>query len=154
MTDQANLVDPIVTRRSTPSPDRFFNMMQDRLPWQPTSNEDTESPPDFDHYVSDHESSTSTIRSSHYKRQSVDSNEPVVSTFLARLNARKFENTTNDEQTSPLYSHSCQSPRVKKPVLTLVPSASTFERPTTPSVFDRLAQTPTRSSRAKINSVP
>ncbi|KAG0165700.1 Kinesin-like protein kif21b [Apophysomyces sp. BC1015] len=71
----------ISTRRdSTPSPDRFYNMIQKRLSWQQRMG-GSESPipmtivnqADFARYTADRESSTSSIRSSHLRRSSVQS---------------------------------------------------------------------------------
>lgn len=208
----------ILPRESTPSPDRFYNMIQKRLSWQTkvssdeTLTEEDEllraaaavaeaataaSPPDFEHYVTDHESSTSSIRSSHLRRSSIQSDmsslsswnqksmnrmsstsnisnnnnitssqnnnnnnrrqrnippppPPPMSPLLSHIPPTQH-NDLNDHQ-SPLFTTSYQQQRsMRRPLPPLMPSVSTFERPNTPSVFDRLAQTPTRASRAKMS---
>ncbi|GAN11481.1 hypothetical protein MAM1_0626c11044, partial [Mucor ambiguus] len=205
----------VLPRESTPSPDRFYNMIQKRLSWQArvsgdeTLTEEDEllraaaavaeaattaaSPPDFGHYVTDHESSTSSIRSSHLRRSSIQSDmsslsswnqksmnrvsstsninitgssqnnnrrsqrnmppppPPPMSPLLSHIPPHQQHQQTDDHQ-SPLFTTSYQQQRfVRRPLPPLMPSVSTFERPMTPSVFDRLAQTPTRASRAKMN---
>ncbi|KAI8070513.1 hypothetical protein BC940DRAFT_331865 [Gongronella butleri] len=73
-----------LTRDTTPSPDRFFNMIQKRLSWQqqqqqqrnesPTMAISMLNPAEFARYAStDRESSTSSIRSSHVRRSSIQS---------------------------------------------------------------------------------
>lgn len=216
-----NISKSIITPRdSTPSPERFYNLAQQRLSWQncvggnetPTYMDDDQLgttsyssaivsnnnvPPEFGHYVTDHESSTSSIRSSHLRRSSIQSDmsslsswnqksmmrgssshtaapvlsEPPratvtrISPLLAHINQSNqsiqteldsYENyQTQDqqqEQNSPIFTNSCLQQRlIKRPLPPIMPSASTFERPSTPTVFDRLAQTPTRASRAKMN---
>lgn len=207
----------VLPRESTPSPDRFYNMIQKRLSWQTrvsgdeTLTEEDEllraaaamaeaattaaSPPDFGHYVSDHESSTSSIRSSHLRRSSIQSDMSSLSSWnqksMNRVSSTSNLHTTGssqnnnrrsqrnmpppppppmspllshipphqqqhhqqmDDQQAPLFTTSHQQQRFMRPPLPpLMPSVSTFERPMTPSVFDRLAQTPTRASRAKMN---
>jgi hypothetical protein len=61
-----------------------------------------------------------------------------------------YQQHKNQDIREPLYTNSCQQRVVRPPLPPLVPSVSTFERPSTPTVFDRLAQTPTRASRAKM----
>ncbi|CAO3610904.1 unnamed protein product [Mucor hiemalis] len=198
----------ILSRDLTPSPDRFYNMIQKRLSWQeredgsetpnfaeindnPLNHRNT--PPDFGHYVTDHDSSTSSIRSSHLRRSSIQSDMSSLSSWNQKTMMRGASSTNEISSStrnvpnqgsepltiSPLLSHvnnigsfppandsnknrsqqqpttftsSCQPTRfVKRPLPPLMPSASTFERPTTPTVFDRLAQTPTRASRAKMS---
>ncbi|KAG2210329.1 hypothetical protein INT47_003314 [Mucor saturninus] len=217
-----NLNKSIITPRdSTPSPERFYNLAQQRLSWQncvggnetPTYMDDDQLgapsysnvlasssivPPEFNHYVTDHESSTSSIRSSHLRRSSIQSDmsslsswnqktmmrgssshtaaapllpEPSratvtrISPLMAHINQNNqtiqteldsYENyQTPDQQreeNSPIFTNSCLQQRlIKRPLPPIMPSASTFERPSTPTVFDRLAQTPTRASRAKMN---
>lgn len=204
----------ILPRESTPSPDRFYNMIQKRLSWQArvsgdeTLTEEDEllraaaavaeaattaaSPPDFGHYVTDHDSSTSSIRSSHLRRSSIQSDMSSLSSWnqksMNRISSTSNINVTGssqnntrrpqrtmppppppppmspllshispplqptDDHQSPLFTTSYQQQRfMRRPLPPLMPSVSTFERPTTPSVFDRLAQTPTRASRAKMN---
>lgn len=168
----------MLTRESTPSPDRFYNMIQKRLSWQQHLNEPsleddikTPNPPEFDHYVTDHDSSTSSIRSSHLRRSSNQSDALSESSWTQRIFSRENENGRPPASSSFL-SHLSRMPSsdlneydnyhtptnpvqqqrfMRRPLPPLMPSSSTFERPTTPSVFDRLAQTPTRSSIAKKN---
>jgi hypothetical protein len=188
-------------RNRTPSPDRFYRMVQKKISWHEdlddespifsnTSSAMEVNPPDFEHYATDHESSTSSIRSSHLRRSSIHSDAssnnsllrwnnsvtipesnaptsihrrelPMVSPFL--LHAAKqnpsfqrptdfeyYQQHKNQDIREPLYTNSCQQRVVRPPLPPLVPSVSTFERPSTPTVFDRLAQTPTRASRAKM----
>ncbi|KAI8881632.1 hypothetical protein K501DRAFT_324372 [Backusella circina FSU 941] len=196
-------------RNRTPSPDRFYKMIQKKISWHedlddesaifPNSNTSSAmeiNPPDFEHYATDHESSTSSIRSSHLRRSSIQSDMssnnsllgwnnginvtesnvptsvsalanrrelPMVSPFLlhaAKQNPSFQRGSTDFEyyqqhknqviKEQPLYTNSCQQRVVRPPLPPLVPSVSTFERPSTPTVFDRLAQTPTRASRAKM----
>jgi hypothetical protein len=198
-------------RDSTPSPDRFYNMVQKRLSWQregnETPNEEDEllratmavaeamanaaarssNSLDFGHYMTDHDSSTSSIRSSHLRRSSIQSDMSSVSSWnqnhgdnsintnssssngavtrisplLSHINQQTLNNETNEQQDTnnkqhPFTTSSCQQQQknlIRRPLPPpLMPSTSTFERPTTPSVFDRLAQTPTRASKAKMNS--
>lgn len=86
----------------TPSPDRFYNMIQKRL-----SREEEEDDETIEQYIFDHESSTSSIRSIHLRRGSNDDEDSI-------------------RRPSPIIKNK--------------------------SVFDRLAQTPTRSSKAKMNN--
>ncbi|KAI8082430.1 hypothetical protein BDF21DRAFT_361565 [Thamnidium elegans] len=211
-----NTGKPSVTaaRDSTPSPDRFYNMIQKRLSWQQsvdgnetpnylddlatsatvTTTNHTNVPPEFGHYVTDHDSSTSSIRSSHLRRSSIQSDMSSLSSWNQKTMMRgpssshhndvppavarrevtmispllshiqpnneniqteleSFENYHPPQrENSPLFTNSCQQQRLlKRPLPPIMPSASTFERPSTPTVFDRLAQTPTRASRAKMN---
>lgn len=99
----------------TPSPDRFYNMIQGRLSWQPEN---------IDSYMSDHDSSTSSILSSHLRRSSIQSD------------------TSSQEQQ--------QQQQRPSPIQRLIKRTPISEKASS-SVFDRLAQTPTRSSRAKMN---
>ncbi|CEI90689.1 hypothetical protein RMCBS344292_05006 [Rhizopus microsporus] len=85
----------------TPSPDRFYNMIQKRLSREEEDDETIEQ------YIFDHESSTSSIRSIHLRRGSNDDEDSI-------------------RRPSPIIKNK--------------------------SVFDRLAQTPTRSSKAKMNN--
>ncbi|KAI9264808.1 hypothetical protein BY458DRAFT_223046 [Sporodiniella umbellata] len=68
------------TRESTPSPDRFLNMIQKRLSWQQRSGGSESpihmsmmNPAEFARYSIDRESSTSSIRSNHLRRASLQS---------------------------------------------------------------------------------
>lgn len=216
-----NVVAP-PARDSTPSPDRFYNMIQKRLSWQQqhendtlesdlardASNNNRSSSPDFGLYASDHGSSTSSIRSSHLRRSSIQSDmsslsswnqktmmrgsssghnnlnntAAVAPTLLSPVMPSTTSNTPRPKREiatiSPLLSHTTnkteldslenyqqpqqrhsptftasyqQQRNIKRPLPPLMPSISTFDRPITPTVFDRLAQTPTRASRAKMN---
>ncbi|KAI9337846.1 hypothetical protein BD770DRAFT_235215 [Pilaira anomala] len=178
-----------IHRDVTPSPDRFYNMIQKRLSWQLDGNEtpdylaDRPTPPDFNQYASDHDSSTSSIRSSHLRRSSIQSDTSSLSSWNQKTMMRgsssgqapvprrevtmispllshiptsdtiQTELESYDTQSPLLFTNSCQPQRLmnRPPLPPIMPSASTFERATTPTVFDRLAQTPTRASRAKMN---
>ncbi|KAI8638882.1 hypothetical protein BD408DRAFT_446474 [Parasitella parasitica] len=67
-------------RDSTPSPDRFYNMIQKRLSWQQRAGGSESpismtmvNPAEFSRYANDHESSTSSIHSGHLRRASLQS---------------------------------------------------------------------------------
>ncbi|CAO3591227.1 unnamed protein product [Absidia cylindrospora] len=73
-----------INRDTTPSPDRFFNMIQKRMSWQQHQQQRSESPmaisminpAEFARYsTTDRESSTSSLRSSHFRRSSVQSDQ-------------------------------------------------------------------------------
>ncbi|KAI8140358.1 hypothetical protein BJV82DRAFT_650891 [Fennellomyces sp. T-0311] len=194
-------------REATPSPDRFYNMIQKRLSWQQRSGGSESpvpitmiSPAEFARYATDRDSSTSSIRSSHLRRSSLQSdysssqsanswNNTVSSASSQQQQQRKRAYTLNGQQpqgprqraslrelslvgsaipngregdndvvqqapplppSSPLANYSSMQRQLKRQTM---PSLSTLERPTTPSgnVFDRLSQTPTRASRAKMS---
>ncbi|KAI9247735.1 P-loop containing nucleoside triphosphate hydrolase protein [Sporodiniella umbellata] len=120
-----NTIQPIpnTARREsdTPSPDRFFNMFQGRMSWQPQSKE-------IEEYMSDHNSSTSSIRSSHLRRSLPQSPDGLAPEELPQENLYHYQRPSPIQRLLRKPSHEKSS-----------------------SVFDRLAQTPTRSSRAKIN---
>ncbi|KAG1149520.1 hypothetical protein G6F37_007937 [Rhizopus arrhizus] len=68
------------TRESTPSPDRFYNMIQKRVSWQQRTGESDSpihmtmmNPAEFARYANDRESSTSSIRSNDIRRSSLQS---------------------------------------------------------------------------------
>ncbi|KAI8080752.1 uncharacterized protein B0P05DRAFT_490070 [Gilbertella persicaria] len=68
------------TRDSTPSPDRFYNMIQKRLSWQQRVGGSESpipmtmaNPAEFARYAMDRESSTSSIHSGHLRRASLQS---------------------------------------------------------------------------------
>lgn len=69
----------IPTRESTPSPDRFYNMIQKRLSWQQRVGSESPipialvNPAEFNRYANDRESSTSSIHSGHLRRASLQS---------------------------------------------------------------------------------
>ncbi|KAI9322747.1 hypothetical protein BX666DRAFT_1874370 [Dichotomocladium elegans] len=67
-------------RDATPSPDRFYNMIQKRLSWQQRAGGSESpvpitmiSPGEFARYTADRDSSTSSIRSNHLRRSSLQS---------------------------------------------------------------------------------
>ncbi|CAO3642767.1 unnamed protein product [Cunninghamella blakesleeana] len=79
LTDKNN---SLVNRETTPSPDRFFNMIQKRMSLQQQQQHRSDSPlsismlnpAEFARYATaDRESSTSSIRSSHLRRSSIQS---------------------------------------------------------------------------------
>ncbi|KAI9278677.1 hypothetical protein BDA99DRAFT_492852 [Phascolomyces articulosus] len=219
-------------RDSTPSPDRFYNMIQKRLSWQQRAGGSESpvpitmiSPAEFARYATDRDSSTSSIRSSHLRRSSLQSDysssqsanswnntissagshhqqqqqQLLLQQQLSQSQSqqqRKRAFTVNGHQpprqraslrelslvgsaagpipngretaevndhtsghpyppplppSSPLANHSSIQRQYKRQTM---PSLSTLERPTTPAsgnVFDRLSQTPTRASRAKMS---
>ncbi|KAI9342996.1 hypothetical protein BD770DRAFT_371632 [Pilaira anomala] len=68
------------TRDTTPSPDRFYNMIQKRLSWQQRAGGSESpipmtmaNPAEFNRYANDRESSTSSIHSGHLRRASLQS---------------------------------------------------------------------------------
>ncbi|RCH98533.1 hypothetical protein CU098_000599, partial [Rhizopus stolonifer] len=120
------LPNTIIRRESdTPSPDRFFNMFQGRMSWTQPQQQQLK---DIDAYLSDHDSSTSSIRSSHLRRSSIES-------------LQEEKQPTEESQ----YPSHYQRP---SPIQRLIRKPSSEK---SSSVFDRLSQTPTRSSKAKIN---
>ncbi|CAO3680641.1 unnamed protein product [Rhizopus stolonifer] len=128
-----NIIQPlpntIIRRESdTPSPDRFFNMFQGRMSWTQQQQQQQQQPKDIDAYLSDHDSSTSSIRSSHLRRSSIES-------------LQEEKQPTEENQ----YPSHYQRP---SPIQRLIRKPSSEK---SSSVFDRLSQTPTRSSKAKIN---
>lgn len=182
------------TREATPSPDRFLNMIQRRLSWQqrvPGSESPIPftvvNPADFSRYTNDRESSTSSIRSSHFRRSSVQSEtssqqsqaslrkrayslqQPLPNQSSSRRRASLRElmmhhyqqqqqqqpqqmSNAEYEPTMSMSHQQQRQPAPKRPSLGPIPSASTLmERtPSAGNVFDRLSQTPTRASRAKM----
>ncbi|KAI8979036.1 hypothetical protein BDB01DRAFT_798988 [Pilobolus umbonatus] len=180
------LIDKVVKNTSltsrdlTPSPDRFYNMIQNRLSWQrtmenivfPDSEDDeqvdemvrsttmdsNQSPLCFGNYVTDHESSTSSIRSIHLRRSSIQSDMSSVSSWSQKLlppqpPVQVAARRRLPAMISPLLSHiHTNTESEDKSILRRSAfTPQTCDRPNTPSVFDRLSQTPTRSSKAKIN---
>ncbi|KAI9485374.1 MAG: hypothetical protein EXX96DRAFT_544885 [Benjaminiella poitrasii] len=203
---ESNYKNVIPLRECTPSPDRFYNMVQKRLSWQQQMVKDQEMledssidsiPANFEHYVADHDSSTSSIRSDHLRRNSIQSDASIPSTWkhktkdiqhnviymdkqvkhtdqpemsiISPLLERIQPNSslgfaprgemnvcdshyTKHHQNMPAFTNSCQQAGlIRWPLSPLMTSASTFEKTGTLSVFDRLAQTPTRAFSAKIN---
>lgn len=169
-------------RETTPSPDRFYNMIQKRLSWQQQRTGGSESPvpitmispAEFARYTADRDSSTSSIRSNHLRRSSVQSdfssslsswNNTSSSSSLHRkprhrASLRELSQEGLFEQyppplppSSPLANYSTQT-RQQQYRRQTVPMVE--HRSMTPNssgnVFDRLAQTPTRASRAKMSS--
>ncbi|KAI8368231.1 uncharacterized protein BYT42DRAFT_123129 [Radiomyces spectabilis] len=210
----ASLTDKrLPNRDSTPSPDRFYNMIQKRMSWQQRVGGSESpipitmvSPAEFTRYTADRESSTSSIRSSHLRRSSVQSdysssqnswNQTLSSASQGSLRKRSFSlqqppvptrrraslrelsllgtNGTpmmmpnhseydmhHGEPPSPHATVSYQQQRLLHKRASFGPSAmasmvsmsTAMERCGTPSggnVFDRLSQTPTRASRAKMS---
>ncbi|ORY99875.1 hypothetical protein BCR43DRAFT_125573 [Syncephalastrum racemosum] len=189
----------------TPSPDRFFNMIQKRLSWQQRSGGSESpvpitmiSPAEFARYAADRDSSTSSIRSSHLRRSSLQSDysssqnswNNTTSTASStgggnrkrahtlqqpllrqRASLRELEHQHQLMQqqqqqqqlqhpggqlppqppSSPLANYSLQRQQKRA---TMPPSLSSMVETRPPSsqgnVFDRLSQTPTRASRAKM----
>ncbi|ORX53097.1 kinesin-domain-containing protein [Hesseltinella vesiculosa] len=93
-----------LTRDTTPSPDRFFNMIQKRLSWQQQQQQRNESPmaismlnpAEFARYASnDRESSTSSIRSSHVRRSSIQSDYSQSSASSTHSGSVSSSNTSN-----------------------------------------------------------
>ncbi|KAI7882026.1 hypothetical protein K492DRAFT_61515 [Lichtheimia hyalospora FSU 10163] len=169
-------------RETTPSPDRFYNMIQKRLSWQQQRTGGSESPvpitmispAEFARYTADRDSSTSSIRSNHLRRSSVQSdfssslnswNNTSSSSSLQhhrkprhRASLRELSQEGLFEQyppplppSSPLANYSTQSrQQYRRQTIPMVEHRSMT--PNNGNVFDRLAQTPTRASRAKMSS--
>ncbi|KAG1087956.1 hypothetical protein G6F42_020429 [Rhizopus arrhizus] len=100
------------TRDLTPSPDRFYNMIQKRLSWQQRVGGSESpipmtmvNPAEFSRYANDRESSTSSIHSGHLRRASLQSDfsssqnsynnngssgPPTVSSTQSSLRKRAF----------------------------------------------------------------
>ncbi|KAG0746554.1 hypothetical protein G6F16_005409 [Rhizopus arrhizus] len=132
--NNTNLQPPKIRRDSiTPSPDRFYNLIQTRLSWQQQQSENIQA------YISDHDSSTSSIRSSHLRRSSVQSDASIQ-----QQQTQEYEHQYQQKQPQE-YQPQHQRP---SPLQKLIKKAPTNEKLS--SVFYRLAQTPTRSSKAKI----
>ncbi|CAO3700832.1 hypothetical protein G6F70_002161 [Rhizopus microsporus] len=200
-------------RESTPSPDRFYNMIQKRLSWQQRTGGSESpihmtlmNPAEFARYANDRESSTSSIRSGHLRRASLQSdysssqashNNTVSSSQSSLLRKRSFSVQQPPIQPQQLLQRRRASLRelslkgtnmppvgsmmasnsnhymteydhegIMTPTMSLqrspgqllkrqsLISSSTIERagtPTNGNVFDRLSQTPTRASQAKIS---
>lgn len=194
------------SRDDLESPDHFYNMIQKRLSQQRAGGSVSPipitmiSPAEFARYAAERDSSGSSIRSSHLRRSSLQSDysssqsqnswnntfsstsqgsqrkraytlqqqqqqqQPRHRTSLRELslmgsnhapmpNGREFNESDVLPQpplppSSPLANYSLQ--RVSKRAS--IPAIPTSERSVTPShnVFDRLSQTPTRASRAKM----
>jgi hypothetical protein len=234
-----------INRDTTPSPDRFFNMIQKRMSWQQQQQHQQQqrsdspmaismiNPAEFARYTTtDRESSTSSIRSSHFRRSSIQSDhsnsqpDSSTSSSASSLRKRAFSlqqpppvptrrraslrelsmmgsttsttSSTDLPPASPFYYHQQQqqqpqyyhhkelpvSPRVSASVIyphhhhqqqqqqqqqrvatlrrpssvaTFAPyhnsstlTSQTMERASSNNVFDRLSQTPTRASSAKM----
>lgn len=191
-------------RDITPSPDRFYNMIQKRLSWQQRQGGSESpvpitmiSPAEFARYAADQDSSTSSIHSSHLRRSSLPSDYsssqsqqswnqhpggvvnqslPDVRKPRQRLSLRELSthgsggsvdaipNISNNAAaaeydpplppSSPLANYSSTVTTSKQYKRRTMPAVlPTEQRPSTPvtgNVFDRLSQTPTRASRAKM----
>jgi hypothetical protein len=196
----------ILNRDTTPSPDRFYNMIQKRLSWQRAGGSESPismsmmNPAEFVKYANDRESSTSSIHSGHLRRASVQSDHsssqnswnhtvsssqsslrkrsssvqqpPIQAQQLqARRRASLRELSLKGTNGAPMSVHGHSPPEYDiDPVASMsfqrspihqqhmlkrppIPSISTVDRASTPNggnVFDRLSQTPTRASQAKI----
>ena len=188
-------------RDITPSPDRFYNMIQKRLSWQQRQGGSESpvpitmiSPAEFARYAADQDSSTSSIHSSHLRRSSLPSDysssqsqqswnqhpgvvhqvtdvrKPRQRLLLRELstqggNVDAIPNISNSSAggveydpplppSSPLANYSSTVTTSKQYKRRTMPAVlPTEQRPSTPvtgNVFDRLSQTPTRASRAKM----
>lgn len=181
-------------RDITPSPDRFYNMIQKRLSWQQRQGGSESpvpitmiSPAEFARYAADQDSSTSSIHSSHLRRSSLPSDysssqsqqswnqhsnqvqdirKPRQRLSLRELsthggNVDAIPNISNAAEydpplppSSPLANYSSTVNTSKQYKRRTMPAVlPTEQRPSTPvtgNVFDRLSQTPTRASRAKM----
>ncbi|KAI7897837.1 uncharacterized protein BX663DRAFT_556388 [Cokeromyces recurvatus] len=138
----------ILSRESTPSPDRFYNMLQKGLPWQAKNERELIN---LKHYAMDRESSIPSTYSNNPRSTSNNMSKAIdndVTSSVLQGYSPNFEIETDGykKQSENWY----QQPKSIRPPL----MPSTFERHATSSVlsvFDRLAQTPTRAFRAKIN---
>jgi hypothetical protein len=185
-----------LTRDSTPSPERFYKMVQNRLSWQ-QMNGGSESPlpanvttpTEFSRYENDRDSSTSSIYSGHLRRSSIHSD---YSSSQNSYNHTVSSTQSNSKQRPPSVQYVAvqQSPYARKrnPLRDGSGkgeneyyehdqdlSSTTFQKgsagrhqenhkrsplsnasndrsttPTSGNVFDRLSQTPTRASQAKV----
>ncbi|KAI9315739.1 hypothetical protein BX666DRAFT_2106249 [Dichotomocladium elegans] len=95
-------------RDITPSPDRFLNMIQKRLSWQQQSGGSDSpvpitmiSPAEFARYATDRDSSTSSIRSGHLRRNSLPSD--YSSTQSQRSWNNILSNTSQALQHLPIH---------------------------------------------------
>ncbi|KAI8985351.1 hypothetical protein BDB01DRAFT_787734 [Pilobolus umbonatus] len=104
-------------RENTPSPDRFYNMIQKRLSWQQRASGSESpipitmvNPAEFVRYANDRESSTSSIHSGHLRRASLQSD------FSSSQNS--WNNTTSSSHSSlRKRSFSVQQPPVQAQAL-------------------------------------
>ncbi|KAG0178138.1 hypothetical protein DFQ28_006281 [Apophysomyces sp. BC1034] len=120
MKPPAPLIDKLnraqTNRETTPSPDRFFNMIQKRLSWQQRTGGSESpipitmiNPADFAKYTTDRDSSTSSIRSSHLRRSS-------VSDYSSSQSQNSY-NTNSNSSTSQAFrkrAHSLQVPVARR----------------------------------------
>ncbi|KAI9018542.1 hypothetical protein CLU79DRAFT_818917 [Phycomyces nitens] len=217
LADTLSVRNHIPNRESTPSPDRFYNMIQKRMSWQQRMGGSESpipmtmvNPSEFTRYATDRESSTSSIRSSHLRRSSVQSDcssghsqasssqssinrkrafslqqPPVPARRRASLRelslmgtgtvSSKLSHTSshhsgsdhdsNYEPTSPHVSVSYQQHRPTiaqrrsqqfyptgpgQPLMMERAASASSVTSSGNNVFDRLSQTPTRASRAKM----
>lgn len=172
-------------REATPSPDRFYNMIQKRVSWG--SNGGSQSPihmtminpAEFNRYANDRESSTSSIRSNHIRRSSLQSDHSssqgsnTLSSQSSYLHQRSISSLPPIQpqpltrRRASLRELSLKGPSISQSEVDLeieltpsvsmqrvkrpMASSSLMDRAGTPNgnVFARLSQTPTRASRAR-----
>ncbi|KAI9256701.1 hypothetical protein BY458DRAFT_519321 [Sporodiniella umbellata] len=166
-------------RETTPSPDRFYNMIQKRVSWQQRTGGSPipmtmMNPAEFNRYANDRASSTSSIRSNHIRRSSLQSDPssqgsntyssqgslraglpPLQPPSLSRRRTSLRELSLQLSPSQPTLIEleaelmpSVSMQRMKRPM----PTVSLIDRsgtPTNGNVFARLSQTPTRASQAK-----
>ncbi|KAI8378632.1 hypothetical protein BD560DRAFT_389939 [Blakeslea trispora] len=110
------------TRDTTPSPDRFYNMIQKRLSWQQRAGGSESpipmtmtNPAEFARYAMDRESSTSSIHSSHLRRASLQSD------YSSSQNSSSWNNsgppTVSSSQSSRKRAFSVQQPAAQPQLL-------------------------------------
>ncbi|GAN05330.1 kinesin-like protein KIF21A-like [Mucor ambiguus] len=95
------------TRDSTPSPDRFYNMIQKRLSWQQRVGGSESpipmtmvNPAEFSRYANDRESSTSSIHSGHLRRASLQSDFSSSQNSYNNTNGSSGPPTVSSTQSS------------------------------------------------------
>ncbi|KAF7732750.1 Kinesin-like protein kif21b [Apophysomyces ossiformis] len=103
-------------RETTPSPDRFYNMIQKRLSWQQRTGGSESpipitmiNPAEFAKYTADRDSSTSSIRSSHLRRSS-------VSDYSSSQSQNSYNTNSNSSTSQALRkrAHSLQAPAARR----------------------------------------
>ncbi|KAI8364491.1 hypothetical protein EDC96DRAFT_510886, partial [Choanephora cucurbitarum] len=110
------------TRDTTPSPDRFYNMIQKRLSWQQRAGGSESpipmtmaNPAEFARYAMDRESSTSSIHSGHLRRASLQSD------YSSSQNSSSWNNsgppTVSSSQSSRKRAFSVQQPAAQPQLL-------------------------------------
>ncbi|KAI8967144.1 hypothetical protein BDF20DRAFT_917810 [Mycotypha africana] len=123
------------TRQSTtPSPDRFYNMIQKRLSWQhrmahhsstsTSRHPEHDPPPEFARYVYDRESSTSSIRSSHFRRPSLQSDHSSSQSSWAGHGGANYQQPPHDAT----YDHSQQQKAERRRSLMILPKSSPLQQ--------------------------